>query len=59
MKARCPVCDKLVDIGPNGADPEKTSKRQRIANHKRSVAVPYGTDTFNFHGLCAGSGRNV
>lgn len=48
-KARCPECDTLQGIYPNGADPKLTNKRQRIDVHKHPTKPE----------LCLGSGRDV
>jgi hypothetical protein len=48
--ARCPNCDELIEITPNGADPRTTSKRQRIVLHPRKQTP--GT-------LCPGGGKDV
>lgn len=49
VKARCPDCDTLQEITPNGADPKKTNKRQRICVHKKPDEPE----------LCLGSGKDV
>lgn len=49
VKARCPDCDTLQEITPNGADPKKTNRRQRICVHKKP----------NEPELCLGSGKDV
>jgi hypothetical protein len=47
--AWCEACNTLVEITPNGADPLKTNRRQRIVMHKKP----------NTPELCVGSGKDV
>lgn len=46
-KYRCEHCDELQDIRPNGADPMKTSKRQRLGTHidKKTGKFCLGSET--------------
>lgn len=52
--ARCPDCDELIEITPNGADPTKTSRRQRLVLHPDPKSRRSSDRT-----LCPGSGRDV
>lgn len=49
-KAICPECDGLVEIVPNGADPTKTNRRQRLVLHPNKKKPGE---------LCPGGGRDV
>lgn len=49
-KYLCDFCEELVEITPNGADPMKTNRRQRIVLHPNKK-MP-GT-------LCPGGGKDV
>lgn len=49
-KYRCPDCDELVEITPNGADPTKTNRRQRLVMHPNKKTPGE---------LCVGSGKDV
>lgn len=48
--AWCPDCDELIEITPNGADPKKTNKRQRLVLHP---------DKKRPGELCVGGGKDV
>lgn len=52
--ARCPDCDELVEITPNGADPATTFRRQRLAVHPDKKARRSSD-----RALCVGSGKDV
>ena len=47
---RCDDCDELIEIVPNGVDPMKTNKRQRLVLHP---------DKKRPGQLCAGGGKDV
>jgi hypothetical protein len=51
--ARCPDCDTLQEIVPNGADPTKTTRRARLVLHKNPKATMARDE------LCLGSGRDI
>lgn len=51
VRARCPDCDELVEITPNGADPRLTNLRQRLVMHPDKRQQPPQ--------VCDGSGKDV
>jgi hypothetical protein len=49
VRAICPDCEQLITVSPNGKDPQKTNKRQRLDMHRKLDAQE----------LCPGSGKDV
>lgn len=50
----CPKCEELVGISPNGVDPKKSNKRQRLDMHP--VPDPENPGQKK---LCDGSGVDI